>query len=70
MSGELEEQILRIVYDNLKEKEPEVNLKLSKNTKGYNWEITVLGARSPEEALDMVAWTRTLMLNKLGIEDS
>lgn len=33
---------------------PKLNVKVEKNSKGYNWEVTVTGAASPEEALELV----------------
>ncbi len=32
-----------------------VNVKVEKNSKGYNWEITITGAASVEEALVMIS---------------
>jgi hypothetical protein len=38
---------------------PKVNVKAEKNSKGYNWEATVTGARSVDEALDMLQEAET-----------
>ena len=40
----------RVVHETIPV-EPRVNVKLVKNTKGFNWEVTVLNATSVEEAL-------------------
>lgn len=33
---------------------PRINVKVEKNTKGYNWEATVTGAATCEEALALL----------------
>lgn len=34
---------------------PRVNVKVEKNTKGYNFEATILNAGTPEEALSLLS---------------
>jgi len=36
------------------DKEPTMNVKVEKNSKGFNYEATVLGARSPAEAVALL----------------
>ena len=42
------------VYHHNVDERPKVNLKVEKNSKGVNWEITVIGAKSPKEAMDLL----------------
>ncbi len=34
--------------------EPRFNVKVEKNSKGYNFDATVVGANSPEQALELL----------------
>lgn len=40
------------VYDG-----PRVNIKVEKNSRGVNWEVTVTGASNPDEALRIIRET-------------
>lgn len=46
--------------------ELKVNIKLERNSKGYNWEVTVTQAKSPDEALQIIAQTEEKLKSKYG----
>lgn len=52
------------VYHHSEPAEPRVNVKVERNTKGYNYEATVVNARTPEEALALLRTT----IQKLQVE--
>ena len=43
-----------------------VNVKVEKNSKGYNWEVTVIGAKSPGAALDLIEQAEQELLEVYG----
>ena len=45
---------------------PRVNVKAEKNSRGVNFEATVLNAGSPEEALDLLRETMRLLEAEYG----
>ena len=45
------------VYHHSANEGPRVNVKVEKNSKGYNFEATVLGAETPELALELLRQT-------------
>jgi len=47
---------------------PKVNLKVEKNTKGYNWEATITNAKSVEEAIAMVREAESKLKLQFGAE--
>lgn len=47
------------VYHHSDNDGPKVYVKVEKNSKGYNWEATVTGVRSVDEALDMLQEAET-----------
>lgn len=56
----LQESLLEVtpmeqhIYHHSDKSGPTVSVKTEKNTKGYNWEASVSGASSVEEALDLL----------------
>jgi len=45
---------------------PRLNVKVVKNTKGWNYEITVTGAATPAEALAMIDDTEAQLIARYG----
>lgn len=62
MEGIVEEH----VYHHLDDAGPRVNVKLEKNSRGFNWEVTVLGAKSIEHAAAMLAEAEAKMTELYG----
>lgn len=48
------ESMIRLLIETAAQCGPKVNVKVTKNAKGYTWEATVLGAKNVEEALCML----------------
>lgn len=47
---------------------PRVNMKVEKNSKGYNWEVTVTGAASVDDALDIIQHSESVLKAMYGEE--
>lgn len=45
---------------------PKVNIKVERNSRGYNWEVTVSGAKSPDEALAIIQETEAKLKATYG----
>jgi hypothetical protein len=54
------------IYTHSEPTTPKVNLSVEKNTKGYNWSVTVVGAASVEEALLLLAEAQAVMTAQFG----
>jgi hypothetical protein len=48
------------------DKEPTMNVKVEKNSRGFNYEATVLGARSVEEAVALLQSLTTALSDAYG----
>lgn len=57
----MEEQHIYHHYDN---DGPRVNVKVEKNTKGFNYEVSISGAKSKEEALALLVETQAMLEQK------
>lgn len=44
---------------------PKANFKIERNTKGYNWEITIVGARNYEEASKLFQEMKTFIESQI-----
>lgn len=56
------------VYHHRGDDGPKINSAVEKNSKGYNYSATVTGARSPEEAIALIAQTLQHLRDLLGEE--
>jgi hypothetical protein len=54
------------VYTHTEKPEPTVNLSIEKNTKGFNWGVTVIGASSVAEGLELLDKARDEMASRYG----
>lgn len=54
------------VYTHAEKATPTVNLSIEKNTKGFNWGVTVVGAESVEQALALLDKARDEMSHRYG----
>lgn len=52
-SEQLEEHTQQHIYHH-NDADPRIAMKVEKNTKGYNWEVSVSGAKTVEEALVLI----------------
>lgn len=46
--------------------EPTVNVKVEKNSKGFNYEVTVVGARSLDEAMELIMRAEARLAGAFG----
>lgn len=53
-------------YHQWLDKEPTMNVKVEKNSRGFNYEATVLGARSVEEAVALLAALTAKLAEEFG----
>lgn len=54
------------VYHHTVSDGPKLNVKVERNSKGYNWEVTVTGAASPDQALELIAHTEERIKAQYG----
>lgn len=54
------------VYHHTDNDGPRINTSVERNSKGYNYTATVTGARSPEEAMQLLAATLAQLRDLLG----
>ena len=64
MAGENEQHI----YHHNDNDAPKVNVSVEKNTKGYNWSATIVGASTVEQAIEMVVKANQELTKKFGIQ--
>lgn len=46
--------------------EPTINIKVEKNSRGFNYEITVIGVRSVDEALNILMYAEAKLKAEYG----
>jgi hypothetical protein len=49
------------IYHHSNNDGPRINVKVEKNTKGYNWEVTITGAPSTTAAIALLTETETAL---------
>jgi hypothetical protein len=54
------------IYHHNASEAPRVNVKIEKNTKGYNWEVTVTGAPTVAAALVLINEAETALRAQYG----
>lgn len=54
------------VFNHSDYSEPKVNVKVEKNSKGYNWEVTVVGCENVDQALMMINEAETKLWQMFG----
>lgn len=53
-------------FYHLSELPPRVNVKIEKNSRGYNWEVTILNAPTPDCAIEMLEDAKAKMASLYG----
>jgi len=56
------------IYHHYGEDKPKINVKAEKNSRGTNYEATVTGASSPDEAIALLEETMTKLAAKYSVE--
>ena len=54
------------VYHHSADEGAKINAKVERNSKGYNWEVTVTGASSPDEALALIEEAEAKLKARFG----
>jgi small-conductance mechanosensitive channel len=59
-----------ITYHQYIDNGPRVNVKVEKNSRGYNFEVTVTGASDVSQALDLIDAAETALRERYGDKQS